>query len=47
MDVTVHSARWNAEAPLRAVLLHMIHGYARHNGHAGLIREATDGTTGV
>ncbi|MER7078365.1 DinB family protein [Saccharopolyspora kobensis] len=47
LDVTVHSARWNAEVSLRAVLLHMIHEYARHNGHADLIREATDGTTGV
>jgi uncharacterized damage-inducible protein DinB len=31
---------------LRWVLLHMIDEYARHNGHADLIREATDGTTG-
>ncbi|MDA3648630.1 DinB family protein [Saccharopolyspora indica] len=47
LDVTVHSARWNAEVSLRAVMLHMIHEYARHNGHADLIREATDGTVGV
>lgn len=47
LDVTVHSARWNAEVSLRAVMLHLIHEYARHNGHADLIREATDGTVGV
>jgi hypothetical protein len=32
------SARW--------VVLHMIEEYARHNGHADLIRESIDGTTG-
>ncbi|WP_093156600.1 DinB family protein [Saccharopolyspora antimicrobica] len=47
LDVTVHSARWKADVSLRAVMLHMIHEYARHNGHADLIREATDGTVGV
>ena len=31
---------------VRWVLLHMIEEYARHNGHADLIREAIDGTTG-
>jgi hypothetical protein len=25
----------------------MIEEYARHNGHADLLREAVDGTTGV
>ena len=35
------------EAPsLRWVYLHMIEEYARHNGHADLIREAIDGATG-
>jgi hypothetical protein len=29
------------------VLLHLIEEYARHNGHAGLIRERIDGTAGV
>ncbi len=33
-----HSLRW--------VLNHMIDEYARHNGHADLIREAIDGETG-
>jgi uncharacterized damage-inducible protein DinB len=31
---------------LRWILLHMIEEYARHNGHADLIREAIDGATG-
>jgi uncharacterized damage-inducible protein DinB len=31
---------------LRYVLLHMIEEYARHNGHADLLREAIDGQTG-
>ncbi len=35
-----------AEVNLRAVLTHMIQETARHNGHADLMREAIDGTTG-
>ena len=31
---------------LRYVLTHMIEEYARHNGHADLLRERIDGTTG-
>ncbi len=31
---------------LRWILLHMIEEYARHNGHADLLREAVDGVTG-
>ena len=31
---------------LRWVYLHMIREYARHNGHADLLRERIDGTTG-
>jgi len=31
---------------LRLVLLHMLQEYARHNGHADLLREAIDGATG-
>jgi uncharacterized damage-inducible protein DinB len=33
-----HSLRW--------IYTHMIEEYARHNGHADLIRELTDGTVG-
>jgi hypothetical protein len=31
---------------LRWILIHMIEEYARHNGHADLIREGIDGVTG-
>ena len=31
---------------LREVLVHMIEEYARHCGHADLLRECTDGETG-
>ena len=31
---------------LRWVYVHMIEEYARHNGHADLLREQIDGTTG-
>ncbi|GAA2740721.1 DinB family protein [Terrabacter aerolatus] len=34
------------EFSLRWILLHMIEEYARHNGHADLLREAVDGVTG-
>ena len=33
-------------ASLRWIYVHMIEEYARHNGHADLIREAIDGATG-
>ena len=31
---------------VRWVLVHMIEEYARHNGHADLLRESIDGATG-
>ncbi|WP_308401678.1 DinB family protein [Streptomyces roseoverticillatus] len=34
------------EFSLRYVLTHMIEEYARHNGHADLLRERIDGSTG-
>jgi pimeloyl-ACP methyl ester carboxylesterase/uncharacterized damage-inducible protein DinB len=38
---------WYGEAPtLRWILLHMIREYARHVGHADLLREAVDGEVG-
>ena len=42
-----HSA-WGGQGrvSLRWVLVHMIEEYARHNGHADLIRESIDGQTG-
>ncbi|MGH2554093.1 MAG: DinB family protein [Actinomycetota bacterium] len=38
---------WYGVAPsLRWILVHMIEEYARHNGHADLIRESVDGLVG-
>ncbi|TWD26914.1 putative damage-inducible protein DinB [Streptomyces sp. T12] len=34
------------EVSLRWVLIHLIEEYARHNGHADLLRERIDGVTG-
>ena len=40
-------SRADGRAPsLRWILVHMIEEYARHNGHADLLREAVDGETG-
>ena len=38
--------RVHGEVSLRWVMVHMIEEYARHNGHADLIRERIDGATG-
>jgi uncharacterized damage-inducible protein DinB len=40
------SPRSGKEFSMRWIMVHMIEEYARHNGHADLIREAIDGTTG-
>ena len=32
---------------LRWILVHLIEEYARHNGHADLLREAVDGAVGA
>jgi hypothetical protein len=36
-----------AEMSARWVYVHMIEEYARHNGHADLLRECIDGATGL
>jgi uncharacterized damage-inducible protein DinB len=42
-----HTFEVNGEPfSLRMVYVHMIHEYARHNGHADLLRESIDGVTG-
>ncbi|AUG80964.1 hypothetical protein CFP65_6302 [Kitasatospora sp. MMS16-BH015] len=44
LDTPVH---WRDQVfTLRYLLTHMIEEYARHNGHADLLRECIDGTTG-
>ncbi|MEV6587290.1 DinB family protein [Streptomyces acidicola] len=35
------------EVSLRWILIHMIEEYARHNGHADIVRERIDGVTGA
>jgi uncharacterized damage-inducible protein DinB len=40
------SRRHGGAFSLRWILLHMVEEYARHNGHADLIRESIDGRTG-
>jgi uncharacterized damage-inducible protein DinB len=47
LDVTGHFARWGEDVSLRFVVLHLIHEYARHNGHADFLREGIDGTVGA
>ena len=43
--LVVHSPR-HGDLNLRDVLVHMVEEYARHCGHADLLRECIDGTTG-
>ncbi|MFC0844301.1 MULTISPECIES: DinB family protein [Streptomyces] len=38
---------WRGTVSLRWVLIHMIEEYARHNGHADLLRERIDGARGL
>ncbi|MDG4838884.1 DinB family protein [Micromonospora sp. WMMD967] len=47
LDVTGHNARSGETVSLRLVMLHLIHEYARHNGHADFLREGIDGAVGV
>ncbi|WP_405852178.1 DinB family protein [Streptomyces sp. NBC_00090] len=45
-DLGVGEHRTGRTFNLRWIYLHMIEEYARHNGHADLIRERIDGATG-
>jgi uncharacterized damage-inducible protein DinB len=45
LDVTGNE-KWRGAMSLRWVLGHMIEEYARHNGHADLLRQRIDGATG-
>jgi hypothetical protein len=46
LDDTLPGGRGGRQIDLRWVYLHMIEEYARHNGHADLLRERIDGVTG-
>jgi uncharacterized damage-inducible protein DinB len=47
LDVTGYQPRWDQHVSLRLVMLHVLLEYGRHNGHADLLREAIDGSTGA
>lgn len=44
-DTFTHWRRRDIEISVRWAYVHMIEEYARHNGHADLLRERIDGTT--
>jgi uncharacterized damage-inducible protein DinB len=46
LDATVPTHHDDDEASVRDILVHMIEEYARHAGHADLLRECIDGRTG-
>ena len=45
-DLDVMAASTRRQVSLRWILVHMIEEYARHNGHADLLRERIDGAVG-
>jgi len=45
LDVT--GTQNGQEFSLRWIMVHMIEEYARHNGHADMLRQRIDGVTGV
>ena len=45
-SLDVAGERGGERFSLRCVMVHMIEEYARHNGHADLLRERIDGSTG-
>ena len=47
LDETFYHQHREVTMSVRWVYLHMIEEYARHNGHADLLRERTDGSTGL
>ncbi|GIH72496.1 DinB family protein [Sphaerimonospora thailandensis] len=47
LEETFYQSHRKVEMSLRWVYLHMIEEYARHNGHADLLRERIDGVTGA
>jgi uncharacterized damage-inducible protein DinB len=47
LDVTGTDRPSGEEYSLRRVMVHLIQEYARHNGHADLLRESIDGAVGV
>jgi hypothetical protein len=46
LDTTFYNSDRAITMDLRWIYLHMIDEYARHNGHADILREQIDGVTG-
>ncbi|MCU1681286.1 MAG: Mini-circle protein [Amycolatopsis sp.] len=46
LDLTGEDS-WRGTVSLRWVLVHLVEEYARHNGHADLLRERIDGAIGL
>ena len=46
MDTASTGLRRGEHVSLRWIMVHMIEEYARHNGHADLLRERLDGAVG-
>ena len=46
LDDTAKLAYGGQETSLRSVVMQVLIDYARHNGHADLLRERIDGATG-
>ncbi|WP_030056710.1 MULTISPECIES: DinB family protein [Streptomyces] len=46
LDTVGKRLRHGREVTLRWILAHLVEEYARHNGHADLLRELVDGSTG-
>ena len=46
LDAMVLTPRGEGQASVRDILIHMVEEYARHCGHADLLRECIDGRTG-
>jgi len=46
LDETFFHSHGQVQMSVRWVFVHVIEEYARHNGHADLLREGIDGTTG-
>ncbi|MGI5336291.1 DinB family protein [Streptomyces sp. CA-181903] len=47
LDATGLQPRWGQRVSLRMAMVHVLLEYARHNGHADLLREGVDGTVGA
>jgi uncharacterized damage-inducible protein DinB len=47
LDLAGYQPRWSEQVSLRMVVVHVLLEYARHNGHADLLREGVDGVVGA